>query len=193
MCSLYATIPGYWLLVHPRASHWRARQQSPFRVLLPAWAAMLAVVLLVTSNYRETTLYTTAYAWVPAAALFSVGIYLYKTSLAGFTLKQLQGRAEIANDPKEQRLVTTGIRARLRHPVYLAHLCEMLAWTAGTGLAICIVLTVLAMILGGIMIRAEDKELEQRFGDAYRRYRDSVPAVVPKLGRAQDTSIIRFG
>jgi protein-S-isoprenylcysteine O-methyltransferase Ste14 len=31
------------------------------------------------------------------------------------------------------------------------------------------------------MIRMEDAELEQRFGDAYREYRDSVPAVIPRV------------
>jgi protein-S-isoprenylcysteine O-methyltransferase Ste14 len=31
------------------------------------------------------------------------------------------------------------------------------------------------------MVRQEDVELEQRFGDAYRQYRDSVPALLPKF------------
>ena len=184
MCSLYATIPGYWLLIHPRAGYWRAQRQSPFLALLPAWAMMFAIILVVTAKYRDTILYRTEYAWVPAAALFSVGLYLYKTSVDGFTLRQLQGRAEISNDPGEQRLVTTGIRAHLRHPVYLAHLCEMLGWAAGTGLIVCFILTGLAVITGAFMMRAEDKELEQRFGNDYRKYRQSVPAIIPRLGRA---------
>jgi protein-S-isoprenylcysteine O-methyltransferase Ste14 len=32
-----------------------------------------------------------------------------------------------------------------------------------------------------IMIRLEDKELEQRFGEEYRRYRNHVPALFPTL------------
>ena len=82
---------------------------------------------------------------------------------------------------REQCLVTDGIRARVRHPVYLAHLCEMLAWSVGTGLAVCWGLTVFAAASGALMIRMEDAELEQRFGDAYREYRDSVPAVIPRV------------
>jgi protein-S-isoprenylcysteine O-methyltransferase Ste14 len=31
------------------------------------------------------------------------------------------------------------------------------------------------------MLRLEDNELEQRFGEAYRQYRQRVPALVPRL------------
>ena len=82
----------------------------------------------------------------------------------------------------EQRLVTTGIRGRVRHPVYLAHLCEMLAWSMGTGLVVCYGLTAFAVLTGAVMIGMEDQELEMRFGEEYRRYRARVPAIVPKLG-----------
>ena len=77
--------------------------------------------------------------------------------------------------------MTTGIRARVRHPVYLAHLCEMVAWSTGTGLVVCWILTGFAMVTGAVMIRMEDAELEKRFRDEFRRYRISVPAVLPRL------------
>jgi protein-S-isoprenylcysteine O-methyltransferase Ste14 len=57
----------------------------------------------------------------------------------------------------------------------------MLAWSAGTGLAVCWALTAFAMVTGAVMIRMEDAELEQRFGDSYRAYRNSVPAVLPRV------------
>ena len=81
----------------------------------------------------------------------------------------------------EQRLATSGIRAHVRHPVYLGHLCEMLAWSVGTGLLVCYVLTVFAVISGAIMVRLEDRELEQRFGEDYRAYRQRVPAILPRI------------
>jgi protein-S-isoprenylcysteine O-methyltransferase Ste14 len=69
----------------------------------------------------------------------------------------------------------------VRHPVYLGHLCEMLAWSLGTGLAVCWALTAFAIVTGAVMIRMEDKELEKRFGEQYGRYRSTVPAVVPRI------------
>ncbi len=57
----------------------------------------------------------------------------------------------------------------------------MLAWSIGTGLAVCYALTAFAVVTGAIMIRLEDKELEQRFGAEYIQYRQRVPAVIPSL------------
>jgi protein-S-isoprenylcysteine O-methyltransferase Ste14 len=59
----------------------------------------------------------------------------------------------------------------------------MLAWSLGTGLVVCWLLTALAVITGAVMIRMEDEELEKRFGEEYRAYRLRVPAVLPRLGR----------
>ena len=52
----------------------------------------------------------------------------------------------------------------------------MLAWSAGTGLAVCWALTAFAIGTGAVLIRMEDKELENRFGEEYRRYRSTLPA-----------------
>jgi protein-S-isoprenylcysteine O-methyltransferase Ste14 len=145
---------------------------------------MTGAVLGITVHFRSMTLYQTGWAWLPATLLFALGIWLYKMGGANFSLKQLQGQPEISGQNDQQRLVTTGIRARMRHPVYLGHLCEMLAWSIGTGLVVCYGLTALAIFTGAFMIRAEDAELEQRFGEDYRRYRNAVPGFLPKLGNA---------
>jgi hypothetical protein len=80
-----------------------------------------------------------------------------------------------------QRLATHGIRSRIRHPVYLAHLLEMLAWSLGTGLAVCYLLTAFAILTGIFMIRAEEQELVKRFGEPYLRYQGAVPALIPRF------------
>lgn len=141
------------------------------------WIAIAAV----TAPWRGISLYQNRWTWIPAALLFGAGLLLYKLSHAHFTLQQLGGLPEILPGHSEQRLITNGVRARLRHPVYLAHLCEMLAWSSGTGLAVCWSLTAFAIITGAIMIKMEDRELEKRFGEQYRNYRSVVPALVPRL------------
>ncbi len=112
---------------------------------------------------------------------FVLGIWLYRRSGANFSKNQLYGLPELQENNAEQRLSTAGIRAHIRHPVYLGHFCEMLAWSIGTGLAVCWGLTTFAVLTGTLMIRIEDAELERRFGERYRTYRNSVPAVIPKL------------
>ena len=180
-CVVYSTIPCFWFLVHPRAEHWRTRRRSPYRVLLPAWIAMWIGLGLVTSRWRLVKIYETPWTWIPAAVLFSAGIWLYTQSGKNFSGKQLGGVPEIMRGQREQRLVTSGIRERVRHPVYLAHWCELMAWSIGTGLLVCYALTAFAMVTGAVMIRMEDAELGKRFGAAYAAYKENVPAVWPRL------------
>lgn len=180
-CVVYGSIPAYWLVIHPWAEYWRARHRSPFRVLVPIWMAMWIVLALITAPWRHVVLYLSLWTWIPALVLFTTGIRLYVRSGKHFSGKQLRGEPELNRGEFEQRLITTGIRAYIRHPIYLGHLCEMLAWSIGTGLAVCYGLTLFAIVTGAVMIRMEDDELERRFGEAYRDYRAAVPAVLPRL------------
>ena len=182
-CVVYSTIPAFWFMVHPFAERWRARASSPYRLLVPAWILMWVVVGLITWPWRQLALYRTYWFWIPAGLLFAIGLYLYSQSGKNFSAKQLGGIPEVHGHSPEQRLVTDGIRARVRHPVYLAHLCEMLAWSLGTGLAVCWGLTVFAIATGAVMIRMEDTELDKRFGHSYLTYRARVPALLPRLFR----------
>jgi protein-S-isoprenylcysteine O-methyltransferase Ste14 len=188
-CVIYSTIPAFWLMIHPFAERWRARplsiRRSPYVLLLPAWVAMWVVVVLVTRPWRDVLLYRGDWAWGAATVLFACGLYVYSQSGNNFSAKQLGGLPEVHGGNRDQQLVTDGIRSRVRHPVYLAHLCEMLAWSAGTGVAVCWGLTAFAVVTGAVMIRMEDEELEKRFGHSYRAYRNAVPAVVPRVWEAR--------
>jgi protein-S-isoprenylcysteine O-methyltransferase Ste14 len=180
-CLIYASIPIFWLVIHPRVNYWRSRPHSPYRILLPLWLVMWIGLGLITAPSRHLSLYSTGWAWIPAALFFTIGLRIYQLSGKHFGRAQLGGLPELQPGHPEQRLVTAGIRKRVRHPVYLAHLCEMLAWSIGSGLVVCYGLTVFAVLTGTLMIRWEDKELEQRFGEEYREYRRKVPAILPGI------------
>jgi len=180
-CVVYSTIPLFWFMVHPRAHVWRNRDRSPFRVLVPAWIVMWFGVGAVTEPWHHVALYVVWWGWIPAVLLFAVGIYFYSYAGAHFSWAQLGGLPEVRSGHQDDRLITTGIRAHVRHPVYLAHLCEMLAWSVGTGLVVCWALTGLAVATGTVMIRMEDAELQTRFGEPFRQYRTQVPPVFPRF------------
>jgi protein-S-isoprenylcysteine O-methyltransferase Ste14 len=178
-CSIYATIPLFWFLIHPNIGYWRSRKRSPHWVLLPAWIALWMIFIAVTARWHNEVLYRSALAWIPAVALIVVGFGLYLQSGKHFSGRQLRGDPELrAAHP--QNLVTVGIRARIRHPIYLGHLCEMLGWSVGTGLLVCYGLTGFAVLAGAWMILTEERELERRFGQAYQEYKSSVPAILPR-------------
>jgi protein-S-isoprenylcysteine O-methyltransferase Ste14 len=180
VCVIYSTIPLYWFMIHPRAHRWREKQRSPFRVLLPSWIVMWFVVGALTQRWRHVTIYATPWSWILAVLLFATGIFIYSRAGAHFSWAKLGGLPEVRANREDDRLITSGIRAHVRHPVYLAHLCEMVAWSVGTGLVVCWALTAFAIATGAVMIRMEDNELESRFGEEFQRYRSQVPAVLPR-------------
>jgi len=180
-CVVYATIPSFWLMIHPWTNYWRSRRTSPYRVLVPIWVGMWLLLGLMASPWRDLLLYDSWWTWIPAAVLFAIGAWIYRRSGTGFSAVQLGGLPEVTLGHREQKLAISGIRAHVRHPVYLGHFCEMVAWSVGTGLAVCYALTTFALVTGAIMIRLEDRELEQRFGEEYRDYRSRVPAILPKI------------
>ena len=142
---------------------------------------MWVLLGIVTAPWRSILLYSTHWTYIPAAILFAAGLWIYKISAGEFSSVLLGGFPELRPNQHQQRLITSGIRSRVRHPIYLAHFCEMLAWSVGTGLAVCYALTAFAVVTGAVMIRLEDQELERRFGEEYKAYRKNVPSVLPRI------------
>ena len=189
LAIVLSTVPAFWFLVHPRAEYWRKRRGARFRILGPLWMATWVVAGAITWPWRHVLIYYNALSWLAASPFFAAGFYLYYRGRARFSFTQMIGRPEVQGDGFEQRLVTTGIRARIRHPVYLGHLCELIGWSLGTGLAVIYILTGVAIVTGIIMIRMEDDELERRFGKPFRQYRTSTPALIPRWSRGPSTRV----
>lgn len=183
--SIYAAIPFFWFLAHPLAERWRRSGRSAYRVLLPMWMGGAATLLAVSWRWRELQLYVTPWTWLAAAPFFAAALFLYRRSMRGFSPAQLAGVPELAAGEHRQALVTGGIRGRMRHPIYLAHLLNLLGAALGTGLIAIYAFLIFGVLADIWIIRAEDRELEARFGEPYRRYRAQVPAFGIRL-RAAD-------
>ena len=73
-------------------------------------------------------------------------------------------------------LVTTGIFAYVRNPMYVGLACLV----AGVGVALAsdwtlVMLVAAALLIHFGVVRREERYLEAKFGDAYRRYTEAVP------------------
>ena len=178
---VYGTIPSYWLFVHRHAHRWAERGGKRLAAVGPVWPLLWAVVAAMTWRARSTVLYSAGWTWVPGGLLIFCGIVFYGLARRDFSTDQVLGRSELQPHKHEQRLVAGGIRAHIRHPYYAGHLCELLGWSIGSGLLVCYLLLGLAILTGYPMIRGEERELEQRFGEAYRAYRQRSAAVFPGL------------
>ena len=79
------------------------------------------------------------------------------------------------------KLVTTGIYAHVRHPQYLGFLLLTLGmnilWVTISTLLLWPILAMLYYRLA----KKEDKELEEQFGEEYRKYESNVPMLIPRI------------
>jgi protein-S-isoprenylcysteine O-methyltransferase Ste14 len=174
--TIYATILLFAIIVRPFAAFLRVRH-SRLLVSITSWFAMIAVIYFLTWQWRGAVLYHSPAAWLAAVFLFTTAILIYPRSRLHFFHIQVVGRRELEHG-RERRLVTSGIRQHVRHPIYLAHLCMLLALTVGSGEIVLYGLTALALLTGWPIIWQEESELERRFGEEYRTYKRAVPAVL---------------
>jgi len=175
---VYSSIPLFWFAIHPFADSWRGMQRSPYRALLPVWIALILALAWLTWPWHAIQLYSTLWAWLAALPLFFLAIQAYRRIFSEFGGHKFSGEAELRPREHIQELVTTGMHARMRHPIYIAHLCNLAGWAIGSGLLInYVLLSASAFVTFPLMIHFEEIELEGRFGESYRRYKREVPVV----------------
>ncbi len=88
---------------------------------------------------------------------------------------------------RARRLATTGPYARVRHPQYIGFVMIMfgflLQWPT---LVTLLMFPVLVLMYARLAVR-EEAEMLSQFGEDYRRYMASVPALIPRSGEAPRT------
>src|SRR5262245_36733688 len=116
------------------------------------------------------------------------GIAMYVTATLLF-LSALEAARRVplprtfVDDPMPRALITRGPFAVIRHPFYVAY---SLAWLAAPVATHGPLVTIFALIaIGGYVVaaRREERQLEDRFGEAYRAYRHGTGMVLPSLAR----------
>jgi protein-S-isoprenylcysteine O-methyltransferase Ste14 len=178
VCGVYATIPAYWMMVHPFAARWRTARHK-LTVLAPLWVVMWCIAWGASFPWRDTPLYLNAGMWTLAPPLWAVSIFMYVRGGGELSLRRVIGHHELEAEGRQDTLVTFGVHRFVRHPMYLGHLCTMLGFTLGAGTLACFTLFGFALITGAVMIGFEERELHARFGVAWEEYCERTPAILP--------------
>ncbi len=84
---------------------------------------------------------------------------------------------------KEGRLLQLGIYGRVRHPPYLGVMLGTVAMALFTNYLAAYALAAIAFPWLYLIIVLEERELRDRFGEAYRIYQQQVPRLVPRRSR----------
>lgn len=146
--------------------------RSTPRVRLMALAVVACIVLVAVTE-------RTTFAGLASGVAGFVGFVLVAIAATGrfWTSLFIAGR-------KDATLVQVGPYAACRHPLYLLSLLGMLGLGLVTrSVVLLMALVGIAAVLHRSAMRAEDGLLESTHGEAARRYRDEVPALLPDWSR----------
>jgi protein-S-isoprenylcysteine O-methyltransferase Ste14 len=86
------------------------------------------------------------------------------------------------------QLVTTGIYGHIRHPQYLGFLLLTLGMNVQWVTIPTLLLWPILLILYYRLAKEEEKKMEERFGEQYRKYERTVPMFVPTVRVRNRTS-----
>lgn len=118
-------------------------------------------------------------------AMAAVGALL---AAAGIGLRMAAvGRAPAGTSGRHRRqyaaeLNTAGLYARVRHPLYLGNLLVWGGVSVASGWPLGAAASVACgALLFGLIVRHEDRYLAARFGDRWRRWAATTPALFPRL------------
>lgn len=132
-------------------------------------------------------------AWLPDALLYRLPVWALPFSLLGqlaglgilwLSLRQtgpadFLGLSQLSGSGVPEQLVTGGVYARMRHPLYTGSLLVLwlLPWMSVNLLALVLAVT-LYFAIGSYF---EERKLEESFGQAYLDYKAHTPAFIPRL------------
>ena len=170
----------WWFIIHPFAAFWRR---------LGPWATYIFVILAcVAAGYgiwqiREPIL-VVRHGFNPV--LTAIGVVLYVLCIyielerrKHLTLKILVGLPEVSGDGPG-KLLNEGIYAKVRHPRYVAFFIGILAWALFINYRAIYVMCLLMVPVIYLLVLIEERELRERFGEAYVEYARNVPRFVPR-------------
>jgi len=180
-----ATLPWailYWYLIHPFVGFWR--RVGP-RITYGILMVLLTLSIAVTLRFREPLLAvrygTGPVLWVAAGVAYLAAGIVERRCRRYLKFRVLVGIPELAAGSGRSELLTEGIYARVRNPRYISVMLGMIA--AGlfvNYLSLWILVAATGPALYGIAV-LEERELRDRFGEAYIQYCQRVPRFVPRL------------
>lgn len=177
---LPAAMP-YWYMIHGWPALWRR---------LGKWAtitiqfSLMALMMWGLWRARATLIGRPLDLWwlplIPGLVLYGMSVRIALERKKYLTFGPLMGLPEFAPSDHPPKLFQEGIYGRIRHPRYLELILGVAGWALVvhyTGVYWVTAASILALLL---IIPLEERELLQRFGDAYAEYRSRVPALVPR-------------
>lgn len=176
------TVPpafAWWLIIHPLAPRLRSLGTRPTLIGMSALYFFMAAALYTV----RSVLVGRDLGWDPG--LFAIGVVLYAISVRvelrtrrHLKFRTLAGVPELAGET--DLLLQEGIYADVRHPRYLAVLIGLMSYALMINYTSLYYVAIAALPAIALIVALEERELSDRFGQAYLEYKQRVPAFLPR-------------
>ena len=176
--------PGlaWWFIVHPLVGFWRrVGMKWAFWTVGVASVSGMGGLFIARRSLVGPDLGLHWPLFAAGACLVVVAGFMGVKRKRHLTFRILAGVPELEPDGRGGVLLTEGPYARVRHPRYAEVVVAALAYALMANHVGGYVLLVLMLPVLHAIVLLEERELTDRFGDAYEEYRRNVPRYVPKV------------
>ena len=171
----------YWFIVHPFVGFWRrVGARGTLWVLSIFFLASMAALFPLRHVLVGRDLGTSVVNLLLAAPLLVVSGIISRKRRRHLTLRVLAGVPELAPEAEGPGLLTEGIYGKIRHPRYVEFTLGMIGWALFVNYLGLYVITGLSFLLLWVIVLLEERELRERFGQAYVDYSARVPRFIPR-------------
>ena len=181
--------PGllFWFVIHPWARWWRTLGPSrTYIIVLPVLVVFGALLFRVRGPLLGADLGRNGTLIAIALMLYGVMTWLELQYWRQLSITTLVGVPELSHAAHGQsKLLQDGIYRVVRHPRYLSAAIGVIANALIINYEGMYILILCLFPAGYVMLLFEERELVDRFGDAYRKYQREVPQIIPRLPRAR--------
>ena len=181
--------PGacFWLVIHPYARWWR--KVGPvwtYLVLVPVWIVASVLLFQIRKFLMGRDLGTNG-SLVAISSIFFAGMTALELQYwKHLSVSTLIGLPELSPpELRKGKLLREGIYGVVRHPRYLSALVSLVGIALVSNYIGLYILVLLLLPVGHLTMLLEERELAERFGDAYRQYQRSVPRLIPRFRRTR--------
>jgi protein-S-isoprenylcysteine O-methyltransferase Ste14 len=171
----------YWFIVHPFVGFWRRVGAKWTFIFLGVFLiGSMTALYPVRGFLLGRDLGTRLPAILAGLPLIVASFVISRKRRKHLSFRTLAGVPEVAPQGQGPGLLQEGIYGRIRHPRYVEFTLGCIGWALFcnyTGLYVVTALTIVALY---VIVLIEEKELRQRFGQAYVDYSARVPRFVPR-------------
>lgn len=186
-CVLAISLPpsiAYWFIVHPFIAFWRrVGAKGTFWFLAVFYLVSVAALFPVRDSLLGRDLGLSLPATLVALPLLVVSGVVSRKRRRHLSFKTLAGAPELSPDKPGPGLLTEGIYGRIRHPRYVEFTLGLIGWALFINYLGLYVITALSLVALYLIVLLEERELRERFGQAYVDYSARVPRFLPRPPR----------